>query len=121
MNIYTGTLSIDEYNNPQVLKGKKAIELLLIQLMLLNPGTSQTHPLMGVGLVKNWRYMYMENLPSLQMEITKQIATYLPTLQGVIVTVEQDSTENKRVNIYITIEDTLYAFATNEKGTLSTI
>lgn len=120
MNISTGTLSVDEYNRPMVLTDKKAIELLLIQLMLMNPGTSQTHPLMGVGLVKNWRFMYMENISSLQMEITKQISTYLPMLQGVTVTIEQDKDIPTRINIYIKIEDVLYNF-TVENGVLSDI
>ena len=52
------------------------------------------------------------------MDIEKQIETYLPMLQGVTVEIEPNPDVDKEIIIYITIEDTLYPFTTND-GKLS--
>lgn len=116
--MYTCALSVDEYGRPTAYKDKAAIRILLIQLILLNPGTFQSHPNMGVGLVKRYRYSFMENISSIKLEIENQIETYLPMLQGVSVDIEPNPDIDKEIIIYITIEDTLYPFTTND-GKLS--
>ena len=82
---------------------------------MLNPGTIESHPDMGVGLIKNWRYSDMSQIPQLEAEIQSQIETYLPMLQGVSVKVEQ--VESKEIAIYIKISNIIYSFKT-ENGTL---
>lgn len=108
-------LSVDKYNNPAVKTDKDAIFYLLIRLIMLNPGTIESHPDMGVGLIKNWRYSDMSQIPQLEAEIQSQIETYLPMLQGVSVKVEQ--VESKEIAIYIKISNIIYSFKT-ENGTL---
>lgn len=108
-------LSVDKYNNPAVKTDKDAIFYLLIRLIMLNPGTIESHPDMGVGLIKNWRYSDMGQIPQLEAEIQSQIETYLPMLQGVSVKVEQ--VESKEIAIYIKISNIIYSFKT-ENGTL---
>lgn len=73
-------LSIDDFNNPKILKDVDAIATLLIRLILLEKGTISTHPDMGVGLVSRWRYCAEDQLPELQKEIYDQILVYLPEL-----------------------------------------
>jgi hypothetical protein len=48
--------SINPINKPELLEGAKAVYTLLVRLFLLNPGTYQSNPDMGIGLVKNYRY-----------------------------------------------------------------
>ena len=108
-------LSVDKYNNPAVKTDKDAIFYLLIRLIMLNPGTIESHPDMGIGLIKNWRYSDMSQIPQLEAEIQSQIETYLPMLQGVSVKVEQ--VESKEIAIYIKISNIIYSFKT-ENGTL---
>lgn len=102
-------LSINKYEEPKEFKDKDSIALLLMRLIILEPGSIQTHPNMGVGIVKNWRYSDMTKASDLEMSIENQIATYLPMLQGVKVEVKKD-TINKRFIINITVNEVLYSF-----------
>ena len=114
--IETYGISIDEYGKPKIYKNKDAKKLLLAQLILLNPGTFQSHPGMGVGLIKNWRYSYIDNMASLQMEITRQIETYLPIFDGVSVNIQQNPNNDKEIFILITDDSNneTYGFQTDE-------
>lgn len=107
-------LSIDKFERPKVLKDKDAVFNLLRRLLLLNPGTIQTHPEMGVGIVAKWRYMDMSDIQDLETEISKQISTYLPSFQGADVKITP-AEEDKTIIIRITIDNTLYAFEVNDK------
>jgi hypothetical protein len=48
--------SVDEFNNPKVYKNAEAVSTLLVRLLLLEPGTIQSHPNAGVGLISRYRY-----------------------------------------------------------------
>lgn len=61
---------------------------LLTRLILLNPGTIQTHPEMGVGLVQRYRYSTEGSEIQLQSDIRLQIDKYLPQFQGASVVVK---------------------------------
>ena len=37
-------LTTDEFRNPKVLEGAKAIGILLVRLLLMEPGTNPLHP-----------------------------------------------------------------------------
>lgn len=110
MNEYL--LSVDKYNNPSIKTDEDAIRILLIRLILLNPGTIESHPDMGVGLIRNWRYSEVENLGDLKLDIEKQISTYLPQLQGVSVNIERSQDVSPEIYIYITVNNKLYSFQT---------
>lgn len=105
--------SINKFNTPKVYTDKVAIYTLLVRLLLLEPGTFQTHPEMGVGIVSRYRYSFEGIARDLKKDIDNQIATFLPEFQGVEVNVTD--TDN-RLYITITIDGTLYDF-TFDSGT----
>ena len=105
------SFSIDDFENPKVYKNPEAVAVLLTRLLLLEPGTIQSHPEMGVGLYS--KYMYSVNginVSNLKKDTQKQIVTYLPDYQSASVNVNQD-----KETIYITIEidSTIYGFIYN--------
>lgn len=111
MNLNEYTLSVDKFKRPNIKTGNDAIYLLLIRLLLRIPGSSQTHPDMGVGLIERYRYMDMDKLNDLQTEVSNQIAKYLPSLNAVTVQVEQISSLDIRISIKV--DNTLYIFNTD--------
>ena len=101
-------LSVDKYYKPLVAEGDDYITLMLIRLILLEPGTFQTHPDMGVGLVSRFRYSMDVDMGKLSNTIKEQIMTYLPqfTLTDVRCVLGDDETGDKKViRIYITSEE----------------
>lgn len=72
-------LSIDKFNNPTLLNDNQTISTMIIRLFLLEPGTIQSHPNMGIGLVSKWRFCDEDQLPDLETEIYNQISIYLPS------------------------------------------
>ena len=104
------TLSITPLNRPEVLKNQEAIAMLLLRLILLNPGSDPLHPDMGVGIV-NYRYA-MGKLEELKSRVEQQIATYLPCFPAGNVEITVNS--RKLCNILITINDTVYTYDSNE-------
>lgn len=101
-------LSVDKYYKPLVAEGEDFATLMLIRLILLEPGTFQTHPSMGVGLVSKFRYSTEVDMGTLAKSIKDQIMTYLPqfTLVNVRCTLGDNNTGDKKViKIYITSEE----------------
>lgn len=93
--------SIDSaLNRPIEYRDKDAAILLIIRLILLDPGTFETHPECGVGLVSKYRYLIDWDLTELEDRIRNQIETYLPLFNNVAVRVEIDN-EQKTLMIYI--------------------
>ena len=99
-------LSADRFKRPKSRTDKDAIGLLLMRLILMDPGTNPLHPDMGVG-IRNWRYT-MGSLEELRKRTQNQIDTYLPQLTGatVIITTNPDKT----CNIEISVEDMIYVY-----------
>ena len=106
-------MSINDFKEPKVLKGKEAIATLLVRLILLDPGTIPDKPLMGVGL-KNFRYSDQSGVDELKKRIRSQISTYLPRYQGADVTVKLN--KNKTLSIGIQIDGVLYKYETEEQS-----
>lgn len=117
MAISEFSFSVDDFKSPKVYKNPKAVAVLLTRLLLLEPGTIQSHPEMGVGLYSNFMYgMEGATASSLKSSIQKQITTYLPDFQSLNVSVVQ-----KENTLYITIEidGYVYGFVYNaDKQTL---
>ena len=111
MNEYL--LSTDEFNKPKVVTGKDAVFLQIVRLFLLEPGTYQTNPKMGLGLVSKFRYSYTDDLSSLQAEAENQIATYLPDLMDFTVEVSKDTTDGSVLIIKVSVSNTVYEFNFN--------
>ena len=106
-------LSINKYDRPKVLKNEDATYMLLMRILLLNPGSIQSHPEMGVGIISKWRYSDMDELAELELEIEKQISNYLPKLNASNIEVSQSTENNSEIIIKITVDNVVYAFETN--------
>ena len=112
MNEYL--MSIDEFYSPKIVKNNDAIYVLLVRLLQLEPGSIQTHPEMGVGLISKYRFAEADTIADkLKTNIKDQIATYLPDLTGVRVDVY---VQNKVLFIEIEVNNTLYKFKTTKES-----
>lgn len=101
------TFSVNDFGEPIKLTNSEAIASLLTRLLLLEPGTIQSHPKMGVGLVSKYRYSMDNHLSDLKDDFTIQIEKYLPQFQGVKVSVSQ---KEKKCMISATIDGVVYGF-----------
>lgn len=116
-------LSLNDFGMPKVFDESDAAYVLIIRLLLLEPGKFQSHPEMGVGIRSRYRYNNDENfLVSLQNDINKQINKYLPELVATDVTVTKKGTtlgiiintaEGAYVVSYDAITNTMQASATH--------
>lgn len=114
-------LGIDEFNHPKVYTDQHATYVLLIRLILLEPGTYPTRPNMGVGIVSRYRFAIEDKIEQLQTDIEDQIREYLPEFQATSVVVSYKS-NTKEVNIHITVDAYTYQLTYNsETSTLSSL
>lgn len=102
--------SANKFQQPIVRTQQRAIGLLLIRLILLDPGSDPLHPEMGVG-IRRYRYG-MDNLNNLTQRVKEQIDTYLLCFPASDVTLVQ--TPDHYCNIEITINDTVYIYNSQE-------
>lgn len=102
-------IATDDYNKPYTLKDKDALAVILIRLLIMDPGTNPLHPEAGVGLVRRYRFSSPDDMPTLNREIDQQIRVYLP--QFSYVNVECTFVEGA-IHVNISIDDTLFAFTT---------
>ena len=106
-------LALNEFNTPKMLKDLEVVNTKIIRLMLYEPGTSPDQPEKGFGLRSKWRLSKETDLPNMEIELKRQIATYLPKLQGVRIKMEMI---NKILHIAIEADKALfeYSFDGNE-------
>ncbi|MGN1394240.1 MAG: hypothetical protein ACI4V7_09495 [Succinivibrionaceae bacterium] len=93
-------MSINKFNKPKVLQEPDSGVVRIVRLILLEPGTIQTHPDMGVGIVSKFRYSIDIDIDSLNNRIKNQIETYLPMYTTVNVDCSLD-VDKKCINISI--------------------
>lgn len=98
--------SVNEFNEPAKVENKSAIALLLVRLIMMDPGSDPLHPDMGVG-IRNYRYS-ADNLEDLRSRVQTQIETYLPEFQNANVAIIR--TPDKVCNIEISIDDITYVY-----------
>ena len=110
-------LSINEFIQPKVLTGNQAAYTDIIRLFLLEPGTNQTHPEMGIGIRSRYRFSDADDISTLQREAQDQMKTYLPNLLIMDVRIE---TYGTTIAIFISSKDDgIYAVGYNtETGTM---
>ena len=102
-------LSLNAFNMPKVFDEVGSTYLLIIRLILLEPGTFQSHPNMGVGIKSRYRYNNDDNfMINLKNDISSQISTYLPELQYTDITL---TNKNNRLGLIITTNDGSYVLA----------
>ena len=100
--------SVDDFKNPKSFKNPEAVSTLLIRLLLLEPGTLQSHPEAGLGLYSRYSYSTEGTALKLQGEYQSQIERFLPQFQGARVTVKE---KNKTFRISVEIDNTMYAIS----------
>ena len=104
------SFSYDEFKNPKKYKDSEAIATMLTRLLLLEPGTIQSHPDMGVGLVSKYKYSMEGTESELKRDFERQIEKYLPQFRGVKVGVK---IKNGTFMISTEIDKTLYGIYYN--------
>lgn len=100
-------LSVNEFNQPAEARGKRAIGVFLIRLLLMDKGTDPMRPDMGVGIVSRYRYMFEEQCSELISDIRQQIQTYLLPYSNFLV---EAKVVDKELVLDITINDETYSF-----------
>ena len=104
-------LSLNNFGMPKVFNDNDSAYVLIIRLILLEPGKFQSHPDMGVGIRSRYRYNNEENfLMNLQNDIKKQIDKYLPELSATDVIVTNN---NKVLGIIINTAEGAYVVSYN--------
>lgn len=98
--------SVNEFNEPAKLTEKAAIGLMLVRLIMMDPGSNPLHPTMGVG-IRKYRYG-VNNTEELRKAVQSQIETFLPCFQNARVAII--ITPDKICNIEITINDVVYVY-----------
>ena len=109
-------LDIDSFLNPVEYTGKSALEILICRLILLEPGTIETHPEMGVGLISRFRHAPRSELKTLDRRITDQITKYLPGVYGVEVKTSLTS-KTGELKIAVKANDQIFALVYDSNAT----
>lgn len=107
-------LSLNNFSMPKVLDNTDAQYVLIVRLLLLEPGTFQSHPNMGIGLRSRYRFRNDDDLlASLGNDIKNQLTKYLPLLQvnEVKLTIVKNT-----LNIIIDTADGAYVLAYDEQN-----
>jgi len=109
--IYFGDslLGINNFGKPKEVNQEAFIYTQLVRLILLEPGTIQTHPEMGIGIASRYRYKDLdEAIRELKTDLQKQVSIYLPELSGVEIDVSQQG--DKGISLKFNINGVLYDF-----------
>lgn len=102
-------LSLNAFNMPKVFEEVDSTYVLIIRLILLEPGIFQSHPKMGVGIKSRYRYNNTDDfMLNLKNDISSQISTYLPELQYTDITL---TNKNNKLGIIITTDNGSYVLA----------
>lgn len=107
-------LSTDEFSQPKELTDQTAFGVLLVRMLLLQPGTNPLHPDMGVGLVPKYRFITNEDMPELTSRIKNQIQTYFPIQYSANAQVYLEIKPSKYLKITIITDGTSYVFDTED-------
>lgn len=109
MKIYDYPLSINKINLPKELENIDALTLYLKKLIIMDKGTYESNPNMGVG-IRNYRYDDPSNLLLLKNEIEDQIMKFLPYFSTIDVNVEYN---NKTAYFKIILDKNIFSFKTS--------
>jgi len=110
-------LSLNNFNMPRVLDKSNANYMHIVYLLLLDKGTFQSHPNMGVGLRSEYRYNNDENmLDQLREEIREQITTYLPQVEYVMNVTVGFAGPDHVLGIVIEVSDGAYVISYDQEN-----
>lgn len=109
MNEYL--ISVDNYKKPKVVSGNKGNYYFILRLMIMEVGTNPLFPLMGLGLRRRCRFITEDEIPDIQIELNKQIETYLPDLMITNISMEMD---NGTLRITISSDEEQYNYSSDD-------
>lgn len=109
MNEYL--ISVDNYKKPKVVSGNKGNYYFILRLMIMEAGTNPLFPLMGLGLRRRCRFITEDEIPDIQIELNKQIETYLPDLMITNISMEMD---NGTLRITISSDEEQYNYSSDD-------
>jgi len=95
------SLSLNSFGEPLELSGKKAWISQIVGLIMLEPGTYPSNPLIGVGLKKYEFEVLDSNLSRLRDLISSQIKTYLPDIPFSDVTMGTQDHNGKPILVFL--------------------
>lgn len=101
-------LSVNSFNRPSSVSGSEAIGVLLMELILMEPGSNPLKPEMGVG-IKNYRYA-KNRTNELIDRIKSQITEYLPEFLANCTVELEEVSSTKLANIRITIDNVSFVY-----------
>lgn len=104
------SMSVNDFKQPAEAKGKKAIGVFLVRLLLMEKGTDPMRPNMGIGIVSRYRYMFEEDCIELERDIRTQLQTYLLPYMN-ISTIKAEVID-KELHLTIVIDDNTYSYKT---------
>ncbi len=110
-------LTTNEFLVPDYVEGSNACGLLMLRLLLLQPGQNPVHPDMGVGLGPKYRFITEDDMNMLQDRVQEQIITYLPYEFINKTKVYMEIKPSHYLKIIITANDTNYVYDTEESET----
>lgn len=110
-------LTTNEFLVPDYVEGSDAFGLLMLRLLLLQPGQNPLHPDMGIGLGPKYRFITEDDMNMLQDRVQEQIITYLPYEFINKTKVYMEIKPSHYLKIIITANDTNYVYDTEESET----
>ena len=105
-------LSIDSFLKPKKYESNDEKYILLVRIILLEPGTFLDKPEMGLGIVSRYRFGFDEDIEKLKTDLNNQISTYLPTFENVEIVV---TPFGNNINIGIRVNNLEYNFNFNKE------
>jgi hypothetical protein len=118
-------LSINNFNKPATVGGDYAVVLLILRLIIMEPGSSIFQPEMGIGIKTRYRHVLEDQLSELDTEIKDQISKYLPVeaqTAEVYCSLQKDPKSSAKDKIFLlTIKygDQIYPVNMNELSTVN--
>ena len=101
--------SIDKFKKPVIVENESSVGILLLRLLLLEPGSDPLHPEMGVA-IRRFRYTMEQDLDDLRKVINEQMKTYLPDFDA---QVKCTPNPDKTLKIEIIIDEVAYELDTS--------
>lgn len=102
-------LSTNNFKEPKVVNGSEAICILIVRLILMEPGSRIDMPDAGIGLNSRYAYLMESDIQALELEIQDQVSMYLPDAREAEVQCRFNSTDNpaedNKISIIIKIGD----------------
>lgn len=105
--------SVNNFSNPKVETGQKAVGVLIIRLLMMVPGQNPLRPAMGVGIGSVYRFITTDQISTVKSVIENQIQTYLPP-EFANTQVSLSISEDKYLIINLLINGITYVYDTTD-------